>query len=415
MKQDFFTLLMLCFLPFAASAQVKFTNYNSKNSPLFNSLYPSVAIDKDGKVWAGNNLSGLYSFDGTSWEEYHAYNSGLLDDDINDLAIDANNVLWIATDKGISKYNGSNFIRSFDTSNTTMKGESVYTLGIDRNNHVWAASSSINGTYYGITVYDGTNWKNLTGYPSQIAHSRFSEFVFTANNDAWIASDPGITKYADSVFSFYPRAYTGLWSSYTINIDYKGNIWAAGYDGILKYDGKNWNTIENEELGFESASYYRIFPEGDYLWLATSWGLMKYNTITQKIIETYNTTNSQLQNNLIMDIERDPKGNLWLATGSGITKMSFGETGVKEASDLINKISVYPTPSKGVVNLEIPGWKGDSRVELTDLAGRKFYSENLQAESQVHSFDFSALVRGMYLLNIYNNASLIYTKKISLN
>ncbi|RYD69745.1 MAG: T9SS type A sorting domain-containing protein, partial [Sphingobacteriales bacterium] len=371
-----------------------------KNSPLFDWPYSSIAFDKNGTLWAGNFMTGLYSFNGSTWEKYSEYNTDLLDDDINDLMFDANNNLWIATDKGISVYDGTKFT-TYDTNNTTMNGEAVYALGMDKQNNISASTSNGSSSISGISVFDGNDWSNLSGFPSQIEKGKFSEIVFASNNDVWIASDPGITKYSNTTFDFYPRAYTGLWRSASIAIDANENIWAVGYDGILKYDGTIWNTVESKTLGLQSnISYNKIFAEGDYLWLATSAGLLKYNTLTQKIEETFNSSNSPLESNSIIDIKKDAKGNMWLATGSGIAMMHFGGTAVKPATYLSNRISVYPTPSQGILNLNISDLKGDLNIEVTDLTGRKLFSENLNSGNQVHSFNLSAFAKGMYLLNI---------------
>jgi hypothetical protein len=60
-------------------------------------------------------------------------------------------------------------------------------------------------------------------------------------------------------------------------------------------------------------------PESATLWVGThSGGLLRYD-VYKGVWQTYNTFNSDLENNTINDLAHAPDGSLWLATGSGVS------------------------------------------------------------------------------------------------
>jgi len=73
--------------------------------------------------------------------------------------------------------------------------------------------------------------------------------------------------------------------------------------------------------------------------------------------------------------------------------------------------SVYPNPTKGIVNVAIPALSDKATITLYDLQGRAIMSKNT---NQVYtSFSIENLQDGVYLVNIANDQGSI-TKKIVL-
>ena len=60
--------------------------------------------------------------------------------------------------------------------------------------------------------------------------------------------------------------------------------------------------------------------DGDYLWVGTTGGLVKLNTITGDPI-FFNKTNSVLPENSINAIAIDSSGNKWFGTSGGLVNM----------------------------------------------------------------------------------------------
>jgi hypothetical protein len=77
----------------------------------------------------------------------------------------------------------------------------------------------------------------------------------------------------------------------------------------------------------------------------------------------------------------------------------------------ILKSTVYPNPTKGVVNITIPSLSETATIKLFDIQGRQIFSkETNQVDT---SFGIENLQDGIYLVNIGNNEGSI-TKKIIL-
>ena len=73
--------------------------------------------------------------------------------------------------------------------------------------------------------------------------------------------------------------------------------------------------------------------------------------------------------------------------------------------------SVYPNPTKGIVNVAIPSLTDKATIKLYDIQGRQILSKET---NQVYtSFGIENLQDGMYLVNIENAQGSI-TKKIIL-
>lgn len=77
----------------------------------------------------------------------------------------------------------------------------------------------------------------------------------------------------------------------------------------------------------------------------------------------------------------------------------------------IMKSSIYPNPTKGIVNVEIPGLTETATIKLFDLQGRQILSK--QTNQVNTSFGIENLQDGIYLVNIENEQASL-SKKIIL-
>ncbi len=409
-----FTLSVFTLTSLTSVAQAGWTVYSyTTSSTIPNTTFNSIAIDQSGNIWAGGSYSGIVKYNGTSWSKFTQTNSNILHDDIHDIIVDNTNKIWVGNYKGISVYNGTNFT-NYDTINAAFNGVTVYSLGKDNNGVIWVASRNGSFGYMGLATFNGTTWTNLTGLPSQVVNEDMNDFVFTSTNEAWIANGGGMLKYNGS-FTFYPKAFTGLWSSNCIVKDASGDIWAGGFDGLLRYSttGTTWVMRDNvADLGLTSNTlFYDILVDGNFLWLATSSGLLKFNISTGAIVANYKSGNSPLATNCVTRMAKDASGKIWLATTIGIVKMDPTQlVGIEE----LNKasIKIYPNPSTGIYNF--------SSDDFTNLK-YKIYSVNgaLLSEGKASSNNFKInlndQVSGMYFVHIETENSIKQVFKLIKN
>ena len=88
------------------------------------------------------------------------------------------------------------------------------------------------------------------------------------------------------------------------------------------------------------------------------------------------------------------------------------QTALSVVTNPILKSSVYPNPTKGIVNISIPDLTDKATIKLYDIQGRQILSKET---SEVYtSFGIENLQNGIYLVNIENEQGSI-TKKIILS
>lgn len=103
-----------------------------------------------------------------------------------------------------------------------------------------------------IYKFDGTNWTSLAmpqHYKNKVIAN---DLTFDNLGNLWIATTYGIIKQENNGYTIYRRDSSKL-SNYSnfssIEKDLSGNICAAGYDGLLLYDGTTWKNVGNSTFG----------------------------------------------------------------------------------------------------------------------------------------------------------------------
>ena len=140
--------------------------------------------DKSGNIWAYGYSTGLYLFNGTTWQSF------LQGDRVSGITQDRNGNIWLATDHGVIKYDGSHF-----QSYTVVDGllsNSIYSIIVDNNNDVWC------GTGKGVNYYDGKAWQSFTPEDG-LAGNMIIQILNEKSGDIWCASVlGGISRYTPS-------------------------------------------------------------------------------------------------------------------------------------------------------------------------------------------------------------------------
>lgn len=127
-----------------------------------------------------------------------------------------------------------------------------------------------------------------------------------------------------------------------------GYIWLASYDGLMRFDGTTFTTINEKDYGFTGVSPRVLTRNGNALWIGTNeTGLYCYENseFTEYKID------AGLPNLSIREIAFDKQNNLWVGTADGLAFIS--------ASDLENKAKLQPVldengNSFGIVSLILP-------------------------------------------------------------
>ncbi|HLO73930.1 MAG TPA: PA domain-containing protein [Flavobacterium sp.] len=148
--------------------------------------------------------------------------------------------------------------------------------------------------------------------------------------------------------------------------------------------------------------------------IGTDLGVWYTNNFTASS-PTWNQSYNGMSNVKVPDMDLRNDNKVFAATyGRGVFSGSF--TAVSLSNDdiaLNNEVKIYPNPSKGMINISIPSYSGELKVNLFDINGREVLSsaENFSIEK---SINLKGLESGIYVLKLQGNDGLSYTEKIVL-
>jgi len=246
-----------------------------------NSVY-AIEEDDNGFIWIGTR-NGLNRYDGYSFRIYNNNNSKLRNAYINDIFKDAKGRIWVGTQEtGLSLYN-------FETDDFTtfaynpadpknLSRNNIQTIAEDSKGTIWAGSHE--DDLYRVDEKNGSliKIKIKENLPPGCSIDRINSILFENDSLLWLGTLGGL---------------------YTYN-QFSGKI----------------NPVKSTQ-GFIKARVLCIYNESrGKIWLGTNAGIVKFDKRTNEI-ETLTTSNSDLSNDLILDIERNPDGRILIATDGG--------------------------------------------------------------------------------------------------
>jgi streptogramin lyase len=260
-----------------------FTNITSKVS---SARFFSVLEDKKGNLWFGSVGSGVYLYDGISFQNFTTVD-GLVNNRVTCIYEDKAGNIWFGTESGASCYDGKSFqnhrlnggVNSIiedttgkfwfaTTGNTFVYDGKAFTVFThdgkpftnvrsiieDKKGNTWLGGSD------GLWRYDGRTFTNFTQkFVGDIIEDKKGNIWTSsesAHSPAWVASETGniqawaISRYdGKSLFNKRPTVteITNKGMIFGILEDDKGSIWFGGFDGVHRYDGKTITDFKDKE------------------------------------------------------------------------------------------------------------------------------------------------------------------------
>lgn len=101
-------------------------------------------------------------------------------------------------------------------------------------------------------------------------------------------------------------------------------------------------------------------------------------TLGEPVIETFNTTSNCLT--------------------QGFQQVFFTITAIEKDDELIEKINVFPNPSKGIINIISEAIYKEIQVELSDIGGKLIFKKSFN--SNQGQIDLSSYSNSFYFLKI---------------
>ncbi len=331
--------------------------------------------DSQGNVWAATISSGLWKWNGSSWQNWSTVGST-----ITGLGTDRDGVVYVSAFEGpvykmindnpvffadadniprsvIGQPNGDIWINNYGGNGTlgtvrhyTAAGQllsrmNVFNTGLpdyfiekirrDSSGNMWFASGQgglsrmlgSNGAPNAATHW--RNWGNHNDlsepYPWAGNEPMYSVFE-DANGIFWMGGN-GVGRWDSNTGEF-----TGFWNWQNSNLDTSGvtaitkragTTWVGTRgSGVCWFDGTNWNRVLLSPGFSDSANYVNALTvdTDNNLWVASDFGLRKFAPGNNATFTQYDTGNTPLPSNGMVDVEADPTGGIWAGTYAGLVR-----------------------------------------------------------------------------------------------
>ena len=303
--------------------------------------------DREGILWIGTSGGGINYYNPKKERfKLFTHNSNnpqsLSYNFAGSLFEDHEGMIWIGTDDGgVNVYNPqTSTFKTFKNepgNPYSISGNVIRGIAEDKDNNMWI------GTWdAGLNRYDRKTGKFFHYMPdekdpSSISNKTIWNLIIDHNNTLWISIynigidlfdvKSGVTKR----FRYNPAlpgtlSGTNCWFFFE---DQEKKMWICTQNGLDQYDSfkdsfKVLNFPDND-IG----SFYK--DNAGYIWVGTNTkGLYKCNE-DGTILRTYDVTNV-LPNNRIHAISQDDKGNIWISSNNGISRLNPEINSIKNYS-----------------------------------------------------------------------------------
>ncbi len=191
----------------------------------------------------------------------------------------------------------------------------VSSIAIDRQNNAWI------GTDKGLSKFDGTNWTTYTtqnGLPSNNIHT----VVMDRQGNIWVGSDGGASEFNGSNWKTYTSA-DGLAHTdvQAITFDTSGNAWFGTYNGVSKFDGVKWSTYQHSNLRPDTTIIYNnvlsaTVDRKGHKWFGTyGYGVDEFYNDT--VWRPYTWPGADIPYAKVFSVSVDSQGVVWIGTFTG--------------------------------------------------------------------------------------------------
>ncbi|MCE5248749.1 T9SS type A sorting domain-containing protein [bacterium] len=314
-----------------------FTQINLETAPPTNTIMSMASGNST--VWIGYNMGdGVGCYDGSSWRRF-TMDHGLPGDYARDIAVTDDGVPWFAIHDAIAYYQNGSFFSKKVFHDLSGDEQYVEEIAIAPDGKVWFRNG-----YNHIGFYDGETWnyENLNGL---IPYSYgLSAVYIDSNNDVWVGTDNGVSKYDGNSWHTFSVAEGFLPGGVNrIAEDHAGVMWFTSPRGIARFDGRSWTTfdtilgerleyvlsiaIDNDNVKWFGTQYRGIFWFDDKVW---------YNKEMKNGSKYINTS----------DITVTEDNTIWFATAEGLlSSKDKDESSVSEQTAFPRVQLSFPSPN----------------------------------------------------------------------
>lgn len=379
-----------------------------------NSVY-AIYEDNQSRKWIGTLRGGISVIDPNKNQfktiAHQPYNKNSLVSNFTfSFCEDAGHNIWIGTDgAGLSIWNrAKNTFTTFvhtDNNPQSLSNNRVSSIIKDNQNQIWVATFG-----GGVAIYDADShlFKNIPFENTGNYRKSAWKIYVDADNTIWITALRGEKTGNERARLFHFDKVSGKFVSAGFDVkddvlsiadDGKGNLWLGGFKNLVRV---NKHTGQSAVIQSNIAVRSLLVAAGTLFVGTHGKGLMTYQLATGKMA-WYNENNG-LPNNTILNIESDNKGNLWMSTFNGLSKLKIATKKFENyyASDGLQSNQFYFNASGKLASGELlfGGIKGFNIFYPDSI--RRFNSFPDLLITQVNIENESANANNAYIKNATN-------------
>lgn len=323
---------------------------------------------------------------------------------------------------------------NFTVRSTASGGPKITGLAFDSKNNLWAVNFLSGDKPLYARLADGT-WTNFSLNNVLGARDVLGRMVIDNYDNKWITTfeNNGLVVFKENSLTdpydvnvrlLSDQKGMGGLASRTVNcvaVDNDGEVWIGTSNGISFFSStRNLFTADPPDaktpfirtgkfseplLQYENVTAIEV-DGANRKWIGTRQGLWLFNAEGTKSLKFFNTENSPLFSNSIIDLELNPEtGELYIATDKGII---IYKTDAVEADDDFGDVYAYPNPVRPEYTgpIAIKGLIENCTVKITDMAGNLVYetvSLGGQAVWDGNDFSGNRVKSGIYLVFAANS------------
>ncbi|HRY83151.1 MAG TPA: two-component regulator propeller domain-containing protein [Candidatus Cloacimonadota bacterium] len=331
--------------------------FHIANSPLGSNEITALAFDQEHKLWVGTQKAGLYSWDGSLWEDYNDYLFAHGIKTISGLCVDANDNIWTHNSSGndpvLLKFDGLSWTE-YNPTNSVLPAYPIAYLAAGPNGELWILSFSYFENYT-----PGVGWESWS-------HAYLSSVI-----DGGMST---LDLYGDAPHLQYILA--GELSN--IEVDSSGRVWLLTQDNGGTWwirDGQAWSPLRIDSiLGAGFTVTDMAFGSDNILWVCSRTQLAKLSPeliptlypvssvglVPKNILSVYQ---NDLTFNIIRPYDSEPgylrfEDGIWIACDSSTNPLDYHDYTYLEdyAIDLAGNLWVAGSINQGIFRWDGQNW-----------------------------------------------------------
>lgn len=262
-------------------------------------------------------------------------------------------LIWVATSRGLCRFDGHDFkvYKNNPNDPNSITHDNVRTLATDSKGNLWVGLLTHGLCRYDYATGKFKRYRHQTSSDNSLVHDMVLHIYEDSKGFIWIATEQGLSildpesgKFRNYRHDKNDPNSIGAGGLLRVAEDAQKRIWITSWSGGINlavptetggYFFRKFNPFDIEHywaLYLDSSNRFWVGTFGDGLLLMQTDDTQSLEKLEPKFIQFQNDKNSgkSLSSNMVVDIEEDPQGLIWLSTTVGLNV--FNPVDLKPAS-----------------------------------------------------------------------------------